>query len=112
MNAIAIGPFVFASEQFAAILGILTFAIATSLGAKARQLGGFVWSEAGFVLVVGSLLGAIGAAVVADRTLGGLCDFIEAEAPSTDDVETAGARAGRWADPSIVAVYGTTDPLN
>ncbi len=38
-----------------------TFAIATSLGARARHLGGFVWSEAGFVLVVGSLLGAIGA---------------------------------------------------
>ena len=62
--------------------------------------------------VLDAMLGAIGAAVVADRTLGGLCDFIEAEAPSTHDVETAGARAGRWADPSIVAVYGTTDPLN
>ena len=31
MNAIAIGPFVFASEQFAAVLGIFTFTIATSL---------------------------------------------------------------------------------
>jgi hypothetical protein len=58
------------------------------------------------------MLGAIGAAVAADRTLGGLCDFLEAEAPSTDDVETAGARAGRWADAAIIAVYGTTDPLN
>jgi hypothetical protein len=27
-------------------------------------------------------------------------------------VETAGARAGRWADAAIVVVYGTTDPLN
>jgi hypothetical protein len=62
--------------------------------------------------VLDDLLGAIGSAVAGDRTLGGLCDFIEAEAPSTDDVETAGARAGRWADASIVAVYGTTDPLN
>ncbi|MCW5683567.1 MAG: hypothetical protein KIT85_04160 [Pseudolabrys sp.] len=62
--------------------------------------------------VLDDLLGAIGSAVAGDRTLGGLCDFIEAEAPSTDDVETAGARAGRWADTSIVAVYGTTDPLN
>ena len=58
------------------------------------------------------MLGAIGAAVVANRTLGGLCDFIEAEAPSTDDVEIAGARSGRFADLAIVAVYGTTDPLN
>jgi hypothetical protein len=62
--------------------------------------------------VLDEMLGAIGAAVAADRTLGGLCDFIEAEAPATDDVETAGARAGRWADAAILAVYGTTDPLN
>lgn len=62
--------------------------------------------------VLDEMLGAIGTAVAADRTLGGLCDFIEAEAPATDDVETAGARAGRWADAAIVAVYGTTDPLN
>lgn len=62
--------------------------------------------------VLDAMLGAIGAAVVSDRTLGGLCDFIEAEAPSTDDIEVAGARASRWADLAIIAVYGTTDPLN
>jgi hypothetical protein len=62
--------------------------------------------------VLDEILGAIGAAVIADRTLGGLCDFIKTEAPSTDDVEVAGARAGRWADAAIIAVYGTSDPLN
>jgi hypothetical protein len=62
--------------------------------------------------VLDGMLGAIGAAVVADRTLGGLCDFIEAAAPATEDVETAGAIAGRWADLAIIAVYGTPDPLN
>jgi hypothetical protein len=62
--------------------------------------------------VLDEMLGAIGGAVAGDRTLGGLCDFIEAEAPVMDDVETAGARAGRWADVAIIAVYGTTDPLN
>lgn len=62
--------------------------------------------------VLDEMLGAIGVAVSGNRTLGGLCDFIEAQAPSTDDVETAGARAGRWADAAIVAVYGTPDPLN
>lgn len=62
--------------------------------------------------VLDDMLGAIGVVVSGDRTLGGLCDFIEAQAPSTDDVETAGARAGRWADTAIVAVYGTPDPLN
>ncbi len=62
--------------------------------------------------VLDEMLGAIGVAVSGNRTLGGLCDFIEAQAPSTDDVETAGARSGRWADAAIVAVYGTPDPLN
>jgi hypothetical protein len=62
--------------------------------------------------VLDALLGMIGTAVAADRTLGGLCDFLEAEAPSTDDIETTGAVAGRWADIAILAVYGTTDPLN
>jgi hypothetical protein len=62
--------------------------------------------------VLDGMLGALGAAVVTNRTLGGLCDFIEAEAPATADVETAGALPGRWADVTIVAVYGTPDPLN
>ena len=37
-----------------------TFAIASALGAKRRQLGGFVWSEAAFVAVGGLALGALG----------------------------------------------------
>jgi hypothetical protein len=59
-----------------------------------------------------AIFGPIGSAVAGNRTLGGLCDFIEAEAPATADVETAGAVAGRWADAAIVAVYSTPDPLN
>ena len=62
--------------------------------------------------VLDAMLAAIGAAVAADRTLGGLCDFIEAEAPATADIEAAGALPGRWADAAIVAIYGTPDPLN
>lgn len=62
--------------------------------------------------VLDDMLAAIGGAVASNRTLGGLCDFIEAEAPATEDIETAGARAVRWADAVIVAIYGTSDPLN
>jgi hypothetical protein len=62
--------------------------------------------------VLDAMLAAIGAAVAADRTLGGLCEFIETEAPATADVEAAGAQAVRWADAAIVASYGTHDPLN
>jgi putative ABC transport system permease protein len=38
------------------------FAIASALGARGRQLGGFVWSESAFVTGGGLLLGAAGAA--------------------------------------------------
>jgi hypothetical protein len=62
--------------------------------------------------VVDVMLGAIGTAVMANRTLGGLCDWIEAEAPVTDDIEALGALPGRFANLAILAVYATTDPLN
>ncbi len=57
------------------------------------------------------MLMAIGNAILADRTLGGLCDFLECEAPATDDIEAEGARTARWADVAIVATYGTSNPL-
>jgi putative ABC transport system permease protein len=43
-----------------------TFAIASALGASPRQIGVFVWSEAGFVTVGGLLLGAVGGWVLAE----------------------------------------------
>jgi hypothetical protein len=61
--------------------------------------------------VLDGTLRAIGAAVDASRTLGGLCDFVEPEAPSTDDLEATGTVAGRWADVVIVATYATPNPL-
>ncbi len=42
-----------------------TFAIATALGAKPRQVGGFVWSEASFVVTGGLLAGAVAGASLA-----------------------------------------------
>ena len=62
--------------------------------------------------VLEAMTGTIGAAVMANRTLGGLCDWIEAEAPVTDDIKALGALPGRFADLAILAVYATTDPLN
>lgn len=58
-----------------------------------------------------AMLVAIGNAVTANRTLGGLCEFLEAEAPASDDIETAGARSARWAATAIVATYSTSNPL-
>lgn len=58
------------------------------------------------------MLGAIGARIVADRTLGGLCDWIEAQMPSPDDYTTQGASIVGGCDLTIVASYATSDPLN
>jgi putative ABC transport system permease protein len=41
-----------------------TFAIASALGARRRQLGGFVWGESIFVTGIGLILGAVIAAVL------------------------------------------------
>jgi hypothetical protein len=62
--------------------------------------------------VLDIMLAAIGAAVAANRTLDGLCDFLEVEAPATADIDAVGAQTARWADAAIVASYGTPDPLN
>jgi putative ABC transport system permease protein len=54
-----------------------TFAIASALGAKSRQLGGFVWSESVFVTGGGLLLGAgiaTGLTVVLVKVLSGVFD--------------------------------------
>jgi putative ABC transport system permease protein len=43
-----------------------TFAITTALGARARQLGAFLWSEAAYVTIGGLALGAVGGWVLAE----------------------------------------------
>jgi putative ABC transport system permease protein len=45
-----------------------TFAIAGALGARSRQLGGFVWGESAFVTVGGAVLGTV-IAVAISRVL-------------------------------------------
>lgn len=54
---------------------------------------------------------SIGAAVVADRTLGGLCDWVEAEAPAPDDTPTEGGVTYRAAVIGVRLHYATPDPL-
>lgn len=43
-----------------------TFAIASALGAKTRQLGGFVWGESVFVTAGGLILGTVAAVAISD----------------------------------------------
>ncbi|KAB2688775.1 TlpA disulfide reductase family protein [Brucella pseudogrignonensis] len=58
MNAIAIGPFVFASEQFAAILGIFTFTIATSI--LARRVDPIIGQWSTWALIGGLVAARLG----------------------------------------------------
>ena len=58
-----------------------------------------------------SLCRAIGTAVVADRTLGGLCDWTEAEAPAPDDTPVEGAVTYRAAVIGVRLHYAVSDPL-
>ena len=61
--------------------------------------------------VLDVMLMAIGAEIVADRTLGGLCLYLDAEAPTDGETTTGGAATMGWADFAIVASYSTTSPL-
>ena len=54
---------------------------------------------------------AIGAALEADRTLGGLCDWVEPEAPASVDLPVEGAAALKAAVITVVLHYSTTGPL-
>lgn len=58
-----------------------------------------------------TLIVAIGAAIEADRTLGGLCDWIEPEAPASVDLPVEGAAALKSAVITVVLHYTTTGPL-
>ncbi len=58
-----------------------------------------------------TLVAAIGAALESDRTLGGLCDWVEPEAPASVDLPIEGAAALKAAVVTVVLHYTTTGPL-
>ena len=58
-----------------------------------------------------TLCANIGAAIAADRTLGGLCDWVEAEAPQPVDLPVDGAATLKAAVIPVVLHYSTADPL-
>jgi hypothetical protein len=55
---------------------------------------------------------AIGAAIAADRTLSGLCDYIETAAPEPIDLIVEGAPGFKAASLPIILHYGAADPLS
>ena len=57
------------------------------------------------------LIGRIGAAIAADRTLRGRCDWVEVEAPEPVDLPVEGAAAIKAAVVPIILHYAAADPL-
>ena len=58
-----------------------------------------------------ALCASIGAVIAADRTLGGLCDWIEPEALRPVDLPAEGAASLKAAVIAVVLHYTTADPL-
>ena len=54
---------------------------------------------------------AIGTKIESNRTLGGLCDWVEPEAPASIDLPIEGAAALKAAVITVVLHYTTTGPL-
>ena len=57
------------------------------------------------------LIASIGAVLVADRTLGGLCDWVEAEAPEPVELPVEGGATFKAAVMPVILHYATLDPL-
>ena len=70
-----------------------------------------VQTGAGRASAFDDLVAAIGAALEADRTLGGHCDWMEPEAPVSVDLPVEGAAALTAAVIIVVLHYSTSGPL-
>jgi hypothetical protein len=58
-----------------------------------------------------TLIAAVGTALEADRTLGGLCDWVEPEAPASVDLPIEGAATLKAAVIPVILHYTVSDPL-
>jgi len=58
-----------------------------------------------------TLCASIATALAADRTLDGLCDWVEAEAPRPVDLSVEGAASFKAAVIPVMLHYSTADPL-
>ena len=70
-----------------------------------------IQSRSGRDALFDALTASIGAALAVDRTLGGLCDWVEAEAPEPIDLPIEGAASLKAAVITVVLHYATQDPL-
>ncbi|MBB1492521.1 acyl-CoA transferase [Paracoccus sp. MC1854] len=75
------------------------------------ELEAVVQAGTGRASALDDLIASIGTALEADRTLGGLCDWIEPDAPASVDLPVEGAAALKAAVIAVVLHYTTTGPL-
>lgn len=54
---------------------------------------------------------AVGSALAADRTLGGLCDYVLGESPAPVQLEAQGTESMKAATIGVTLTYGSSDPL-
>ena len=71
----------------------------------------FVRGSSGLELAFDTLAEGIGQVIAADRTLGGLCDWIETDAPEPADLAFEGAPTIRAAVLILTLHYTSNDPL-
>lgn len=62
-------------------------------------------------LALDTLVASIGSTIEADRSLGGLCEWVEAEAPRPVDLSVEGAASLKAGVVTIVLHYTTASPL-
>lgn len=75
------------------------------------ELEAVVQVSAGRDATLDALVAGIGTVLAADRTLGGLCDWVEAEAPRPVDLAVDGAATLKAVVIPIVLHYASADPL-
>ena len=71
----------------------------------------FIRGSSGLELAFDALAERGGHAIAADRTLGGLCDWIETDAPEPADLAVEGAPSIRAAVLILTLHYTSNDPL-
>ncbi|WP_299131690.1 acyl-CoA transferase [uncultured Amaricoccus sp.] len=55
---------------------------------------------------------AVGVAIANDRTLGKLCDWVQGEAPASEDLPVEDAEGLKAATLGVILSYATSDPLS
>lgn len=75
------------------------------------EIEAFVRGASGLDASFDALLETVGLTIAADRTLGGLCDWIEADAPEPVDLAIEGATGIKAAVLVLTLHYTSSDPL-